>query len=136
MVEYIIPIIFAIVIKKCKKKNKKRAEQLGKHCKKIMELHLVLENITAFEDDYPLSKSNNGIYPTEDCCEQVATYICNEYDNNPACEGLDEKEYQDIIIDSFFQHLELSDGDYDNTNDTYRYFEEEVKRYINEYRKK
>ena len=92
----------------------------------------IIENISAYKADYPIQKQNGGISPTEDCCLMIAQYITNEYNNNPDCEKYNKDEYIDACIEAFYEHLELSEGDFDETNSVYDFLDKEVKRYISE----
>ena len=92
----------------------------------------IMENISAYSNDYQIKEISGGVMPTEDCCCLIAQYITNEYDNNPECEKYDKVEYIDTCIDAFYKHLELSDADTDDTNYVFNYLKEEVKRYIAE----
>lgn len=85
----------------------------------------ICENIAAHETDYPVQQQNGGISPTEDCCLMIAQYI-TKYNNNP------DDEYIDACINAFYEHLELSEGDFDETNSVYDFLDKEVKRYISE----
>ena len=84
----------------------------------------ISENIAAYGENYTTVEENNGgVAPTDDSCCLIAQYISNEYNNNPDCEKFDKDEYVNVCIDSFYKELGLCDSN----------FEEEVKRYIQEY---
>lgn len=92
----------------------------------------VLENISVFKGYYPVQKQNGGISPTDDCCCMIAQYITSEYNDNPDCGKYNKVEYIDACIEAFYEHLELSEGDFDETNSVYDFLDKEVKRYISE----
>lgn len=90
----------------------------------------ILENISAYPGDYSVQSCNGGVTPTDDCCSAIATYIDNEYNNNPDCEKFGKDEYVQVCIDSFNETLNLADDNFSNTGSTLEFLTDEVHRYL------
>jgi hypothetical protein len=91
--------------------------------------HSLRENFKIYPENYPLQEVNGGISPTEDAISALVSWVENEFenDNDPIKGSINE--WFDIAACAFYDFFELSDGNFDETNDTWNYLIETINQY-------
>lgn len=94
------------------------------------------ENFEMYTEDYPISlvESENSVSSTDDANASIAGLIKAAYELDESQEQIKGsiEEYTEVIIDTFVNHFEIADGNYDEHGENRTWIEDEIKRLLND----